>query len=357
MSYNIPIFKPKLPASNQISSFLENVDSNRIYSNFGPINKRLEESISEFLKIGTTNLVSISSATMGLEAALSTVENDDNNWVCPSWTFAATPLALKRTNKDFAFIDVNEEWRLDVEKLPLKKNNILDVLPFGDSLEMERFNGKVTNLIIDAAASIANLNSLNLSNYSYPVAIIISLHATKLISSGEGGIFISNDENWVDRVRKWQNFGFDQFRKVELYGTNAKLSEYAAAVGLASLNNWHTDEKNWSLMLKKVKEISHQHDLDLMPAMRNDKVTPYWVISSNQANLRKIKKTFEMNKVQTRLWWAGGCDSMQIFSDVPKTSMENTRKLSNTTLGLPFYIDLSDNHLDKIDNLLRTALK
>src|SRR5205814_4291666 len=66
----------------------------------------------------------------------------------------------------------------------------------------------------------------------------ISLHATKVFGTGEGGLAISADRDLIFNIRKRANFGILPDRRVLLPGINGKMSEYGAAVGLAGLAAW-----------------------------------------------------------------------------------------------------------------------
>jgi dTDP-4-amino-4,6-dideoxygalactose transaminase len=354
MPFSVPIFKPSLPSGDQIQNFLRDIDSNQIYSNFGPLSKSLEEKVGNFLKIDKEHIVSISSATLALEAALIT-SGTKEKWFCPSWTFVATPLSLKRSNKKFEFADVDLNYRLDVTNLPKKVFNLIDVLPFGDNLNLSRIPDNTNMLLVDAAASIANLSELDILSYPKRIGLVISLHATKIISSGEGGLFISNDLEWVRNVRQWQNFGFNDFRVCEMIGTNAKMSEYSSAVGLASLSSWEIDKVIWKNKQDKIRIISNNNNLKLAPSISKGLLSPYWIIEAPEKQILRIKNIFDRNGVQTRAWWGEGCHKLSIFKNIRKSNLVNTNKLSRTTLGLPFFKEIPYETLDYLDDLIKKA--
>ncbi len=179
-------------------------------------------------------IATCANATLALEGAIATCNIDGKELELPSWTFAATAHAAVRSKFNPKFVDINDEWRSN----PSSKSDLLvDVLPFGDEMRSSAYPPNLKSVVIDGAASFGNLRNINFLS-RVPQALIISLHSTKLIGAGEGAIFITNYSEWADRFRQWTAFGFDENRTAQSEGTNAKLSEYAAAVGVASFEHW-----------------------------------------------------------------------------------------------------------------------
>lgn len=111
----------------------------------------------------------------------------------------------------------------------------------------------------------------------------MSLRATKLIGAGEGGVFISSNEDWVNAVKNWSNFGFlSPGRDAYMAGTNAKLSEYAAAVALASLDIWPSIRNQFLDISSKAINVAHDVGLEVHPAMHKGFITPYWIVVSEK---------------------------------------------------------------------------
>jgi dTDP-4-amino-4,6-dideoxygalactose transaminase len=210
---NIPVFVPSMPTEKDIRKFLKRIDSARIYSNFGPLLDELEEKFCRYFEIPRENLVLLSNATVSLEGAIQT--SQVSSWVCPSWSFAATGQALCRSHTNFRFIDIDEDGRISENSLGRLSGTydaVVDVLPFGDTFSLRRYSTLPKVMLIDAAASFDALGGIGralLSEYEKNrIGVIVSLHATKLVSTGEGGIFFSNDPQWVKSVRNWSRFGF-----------------------------------------------------------------------------------------------------------------------------------------------------
>jgi dTDP-4-amino-4,6-dideoxygalactose transaminase len=269
----------------------------------------------------------------------------------PSWTFAATAHATINANVVPSFVDVAlNTWRANFSD---KVINVVDVLPFGDNLDLNRIPNQIETLVIDGAASILGLASCGMLPSSKKVALIVSMHATKLLPAGEGAFFVTNSEEWSRKFRAWTNFGFGFEREAEFIATNAKLSEYAAAVALAAFDNMKLIDLKMSGIRKTALKISQHAGISVQPSMNKGFNTPYWILNlySKEAKEKVVKRLNE-NKIVNREWWGIGCHKQIAFSGNLKSKLPNTDLLASTTLGIPFHLALRERDFNLIGNVL-----
>jgi dTDP-4-amino-4,6-dideoxygalactose transaminase len=339
---------PKLPELEKYKETFEEIERNGIYSNFGPIVKRLESNMASYFGVPENFVASCANATLGLEGLFATSNAEPNStWETPSWTFAATNLAALRSQLNIKFRDVDLDGRI-IPNLECK--NLIDVLPFGEGLDYSRYPNDIEKVVIDAAASFDALKLMNFP-LNGSIAIVISMHATKLMAaSGEGGIVISNDPDWISRFKKWSNFGFDSDRDSEFIGTNAKMSEYAAAFGLASLGSWEQERLKWDKIRKRAIEISSRHELKIHSSARNGFVSPYWIVTCpSEERLQRLEAQCKVDLIETRRWWRYGNHTMKAFAGIESSNMENSNKIARTTIGLPFHLGLTEGDFARIE--------
>lgn len=358
----IPISRPKLASFLELEPYLRRIDETQIYSNFGPMVLLLESQIATYLKLSPDNVATSANATIAIAGALQTVSESklsfDRKIECPSWTFAATPSAVLQSGMTPHFVDVDQfTWQ---SFIPEGKNLGLHVLPFGAPYQNRDFKSSSfvegLPLIIDAAASFASLKSFELP-LNRPWIVIVSLHATKLLGSGEGAVIISNDTDWISEFRKWTNFGFWGSREAQIVGTNAKLSEYHAAVGLASLGKWEKNFEDLIQLTNACKRISNDLGVRTHPAMEKGYVSPYWIIRCDSSESRNhLENHLKIHNIETRRWWSEGCHKMPAFSNFAKDNLDTSETLAALTIGLPFYQDLSEFELERIHVQLEVAL-
>jgi len=296
-------------------------------------------------------VITACNATLALQGAIETSEPSRNPWKVPSWTFVATPLAIKKAGKPFSFVDVDSEtWRAIFSE---DDENLVDVLPFGDDLDFERLRKKpLTNLVIDAAASFAAL-ARPLPKSLHRFAIIFSLHTTKLLPAGEGAVMVTNCSEWATAFRSWTNFGFSTGRKSILFGTNAKLSEYAAAVALGSLDGFEEVKEKLLKIQSYAFNISNDLGLEPHPSMRKRLISPYWILDFKSKDQKlKAKFALEEYRIESRDWWEAGCHNEPIFSE-QRVSLPKTDLIAANTLGLPMHTQLKKIELDEVKDVLR----
>jgi dTDP-4-amino-4,6-dideoxygalactose transaminase len=351
-AYEVPIFVPLLPLASKVLPYWESIDTNGWYSNFGPLSVLLEERLAKRVGLDKSQVVTIVNATLALQGAIATAP-ETKLWHCPSWTFAATAHSIIGAHKDLNLLDVSEDWRMDIGASTYKSKNFVDVLPFGDEIDLNRFSTNIDNLIIDAAGSFDSIQNVNLPQ-EFPIGIVLSFHPTKALAGGEGALFVSNDAEWVARMRRWANFGFDDGRSAITAGTNAKMSEYACAVTLASLDEWDAVRNDWLKLRDWAFEVSNNAGLTVHPAMAKGFASPYWIVQGEPNRIKKLQELFESGQIQSRQWWGSGCHKMSAFKDFAHGDFRMTDKLANSTLGLPFFRSISESQRLKIEEALNT---
>lgn len=343
---------PDMPSYKKLRKYLRKIDKSKIYSNFGPLHSDLASRLASLWGLSTDNICILANGTLALEGAIAMSESEPGSWICPSWSFPATGISLRNQRKNFSFADVDDSWRVAPAKLD-GISGIMDVAPFGDDLDVERFRGFSGIHIVDAAASFDALCKSKPFPTSTNIGVVLSLHATKLLGAGEGGVFISRNVEWVYKVKSWSSFGFrSSIRESVQEGTNAKLSEYSAAVALSSLDGWPKRRERLLEIQSDLRSVSLLYGLEVHPAMQKGYVTPYWIVHSSPQHISKLSSLLVARGFETRNWWGEGMHNMKLFSDISCESLLKTKYLTTSTLGLPFHSFLNKSDLKKIKKSL-----
>lgn len=338
-----------MPAAEQVMPYLQQIDETSIYSNFGPLVTEFENRIASLFGVSPDQVASCSNATQAITGLLQTSQSLQSEICVPSWTFAATPLAVLSARCTPSFVDVNlDNWESNI---PVGDELGVHVLAFGSDGSDSNLISSIPNshpLIVDAAASFSSISNFKLpQNRSW--AIVLSTHATKTLGSGEGGFVISNEVDWIKSFKAWSNFGFWGSRESTFQGTNAKMSEYHAAVGLASLDGWHSTRQLLSDLTNKCLGITEELKLTSHPSMKKGIPSNYWVIRlENHLNKLELLRTFDEANISHRDWWSQGAHRMPAFQQFNNAELPNTELLAETTIGLPFFIGMSNEQLDQI---------
>lgn len=350
----LPVMKVDLGLGEGILPFIEEIQSSGIYGNFGPQVMKLEAEYAELLGLPKSRLVSTSNATVGLQGALAMIEMD--SWVIPSWSFAATAHAARLQNCEAYFGDVHwDSWVLDPNEVRAGEGAVVTA-PFGAQINIGSEWNHVGGLVIDAAAAIGAFPEVG-EGFSRPWAIVVSLHATKVLGIGEGGFVVFSSDELAQKFRQWTNFGFSANREASYPSTNGKLSEVSAAIGRFRLLTWTKEKFDWLEARSRVHDLGLELEINVAFS-RGDWVSPYWVVSfSKESECRLVKKELQEAGVEYRSWWSHGCHRMSAFAGISaRGSLEVTEHVARNSLGLPFFRGISEDQVEEVIAPIRRAM-
>lgn len=352
-SVSIPVMKPVLPTIDAVNVYLERVYASGIFSNHGPLVRELEQRYADWFNVSADNVVAVVNGTVAISAAA--LWEDNPTYLSPEWTFPATAMGVLSVGGSVEFRDVDpESWLLSVTDDDLAHADSvvpLVVAPFGHPIDLSEWSA-FPRLIIDAAACAGNRPDL--SGMKKGWAATISLHATKVLGCGEGGLVIFADPARAQIAREWINFGFSGSRITERIGTNGKMSEFAAAFALAALDDVDTELREWGAVRDKAADVNTALGLSGGPMSPSSRI-PYWLIAAPSVESAVVyEKALADAGIQTRRWWPASLTETTPFRDFPTSGNSNSRFLADTVIGLPMFRSLSDEQFDYIRDVLAT---
>jgi dTDP-4-amino-4,6-dideoxygalactose transaminase len=222
--------------------YMEGVFERNYFTNDGPLVREFESRIARIHDVG--HCVAVSNATMGLMLVLKALGIEEGEVIMPSFTFIATAHSCLWQNLRPVFCDISPDTlMIDAEKIrglfTQNTRALIGVHIFGNICDVDgltrisRDNG--LKLIFDSA------HAFNCRLNGRPVggggsAEVLSFHATKVLSTFEGGAILTNDCALSERLKRLRNFGFVDYDHIVSLGINAKMTESNAAMGLASLD-------------------------------------------------------------------------------------------------------------------------
>ncbi|MEQ9086615.1 MAG: DegT/DnrJ/EryC1/StrS family aminotransferase [Pontimonas sp.] len=354
-SEGLPIMKVEMGLGPDLLPFLAEIEESGVHANFGKQVHAMEAEFAALIGVPSSRVVSVANATLGLQGAMSLFE--PSLWVVPSWTFAATAHAARMQSVGFLFGDVlKKNWALNPDEVHEGEGAVVTA-PFGAPLSVGKEWNHVSALVIDAAAAIGALPTI-LPDFARPWAIVISLHATKLLGVGEGGLVVLSSDSLATSFRQWTNFGFFGSREAKVSATNGKLSEVAAAIARFRLRNWNRDREELRLLRSKVHHIGG--NLGINPSISsNDWISPYWIVEfAGPEDKSRAIQELANSGVETRDWWSAGCHAMQAFRSIPaRSQLHCTKDLASRSLGLPYFRGVSDSDLERVSDALGRILE
>jgi perosamine synthetase len=274
---HIPLIKPFITQEVK-DKVCQVLDSG--YLTEGSVTREFEESLKAY--IGCSYALAVSNCTVGLEMALRVLGvGVGDEVIVPDYTYPATASVVAIVGAKIVIVDVDPETMLidydAIEKgITAQTKAVIPVSIFGNPLDYDQLNRIKEEygiyVVEDAACSIgARYDGVPVGNLAD--ISVFSFHPRKFITTGEGGLITTNNTEWAEWMDSYKRFGMASHESrsgtlFERIGTNYKLSDIQAAVGLIQM-------KHIEPLLAKREELS-QNYYELLrdaPAVGLPKVT------------------------------------------------------------------------------------
>lgn len=342
----LPVMRPNFPSPSIYIQRLEQVHQSGIFSNYGPQVVELEERFAARFKVKPGQVIVLNNATAALTGLVQLCKPAER-WTVPAWTFAASVLGVIQGGGHPLLSDAEFPTHRVPDDLWQQSERALITLPFGTGIpEAWIANGRFPK-IIDAAASMASV--ADLSKLPEESSVVFSLHATKYLGIGEGAVVVSGSQSVVSELRAWSNFGFAASRESKTIGTNAKMSEFQAAIAHSVLDREVLTQQRWAEIRKLSIAVSQTLGIDI-PELSNNSIAPYWIVDlKNKERRNKAEAALAKQGIDSRRWWSQGCHRMRAFATgVDTESFPVTDHLASSTLGLPFYLGMTQQDFERV---------
>lgn len=355
---SLPVARPRLPEAAAILPYLREIDAHGWYANQGQLWSRLRARLAAHWGLDAGCVALTANATLALALALRAFDvPPGRKCLMPAWTFVATAGAAREAGLVPHFADVHPAtWALDPDAVEARGDlgeigAILVVAPFGRPVDTARWDALSVRtgipVVIDAAAAFDALRAGGPMEVG-TTPVVVSLHATKAFGIGEGGAVLSRDPTWLERLRRLSQFGFLGSREAVLAGTNAKLSEYAAAVGLASLDAWPDTRRGWERVTRLYADAL-AGDTRLMPSpgFGEDWVSATFSVlwpGDPTSGIAALSR----QGVTTLRWWGNGCHRHPAYANCPRDPLPVTDTIAPRAIGLPFWREMTASQVERV---------
>ncbi|NND91683.1 MAG: dTDP-4-dehydro-6-deoxyglucose aminotransferase [Granulosicoccus sp.] len=323
-------------------------DSGRL-TNLGPMVQEFEKQVARIA--GTRHCVATCNATVGLELAISAL-GMKGDVIVPSFTFIATVHALWRQGITPIFCDIDPVTHcLDIASVEAamtsRTTGILGVHLWGNMSATNELHDlaqrKGVKLLFDAAHAFA-CGTKQRAVGSFGDAEVFSFHATKFVHAFEGGAIVTDDGDLADRLRLMTNFGFADEDEVLHLGTNGKMSEPSAAMGLTSLEAMDSiiahNKRNYAaydVALKAVPGVRLQY------RSMEDPHNYHYVVTEIDESVTGLSRdelvaALRLENVIARRYFYPGCHRMEPYSSLfpqARHTLPVTEEISRRVIILP----------------------
>ena len=354
----ISVTKAFLPSKAKYQSYVDDIFESGWLTNSGVLLKELEKRLAEYL--GVKNIILVANGSLALQLSYKALELKGEVITTP-FSFAATTSTLAWEGLTPIFADIHpDSFNIDPEliesKITPSTSAIVPVHVFGNPCDVEaiqliadKHNLKV---IYDAAHAFGSQYK-GQSVLNYGDISTLSFHATKLFHTIEGGAVITNDDELAKKIRLLINFGISSPTTIESVGTNAKMNEFEAAMGLCVLDEIESIKqqreeiwKTYTQRLAGLLQFQHWNEF----GQNNYAYAP--VLFASEGQLLKVEAQLKENNILARRYFYPSLDTL----DYLKTAQlcKCSRDIANRILCLPIYPSLDNESVQKIINLIKS---
>lgn len=316
--------------------------------------------------------VTVSSCTAALHLsclALNLKKGDEV--IVPAMSHTATSHSVEYTGAKAVFVDIDfNTGNIDpkkVERKITKKTKALIVVHMaGLSCDIRSIikickKNKI-KLIEDCAHSVGTkYRNIHVGNFG--ISGCFSFYPTKQITTGEGGMLVTNNKSFYSKIKKLKAFGIDkdinQRKKQGTYdvkslGFNYRLTDFQSALGLKQIMNYkhnlrkrHVIAKHYTKRLENIKQIT------CMPYSSDCSFFVFQIFCKNRD---KLLKNFKNRDIGTSIHYATPLPLMTYYKkkyQLNKKFFKNSKKYANTNISLPIYPRLKNFEINKIIKVIK----
>jgi perosamine synthetase len=331
----------------------------------GPYVLELEKLFKK--KFNSKHAFAVSNGTSAIHLALLAADlKAGDEIVVPGYGYMAAANIANLMNLKVIFSDVNKyTFCLDLENLEKviskKTKAVVTINTYGNVHDLDKIKNYLSNrkilFVEDAAESLGSEYKNKLSG-TYGDIGTFSFHATKNITTGEGGMVITNNSKIAKKLALYRSHGIKKTRyKHYVYGHNFRLTNLQAAIGVAQFKNLDKIISKRKKIYKWYLDKINKDKLHFQKILKNTKIVPWTfalrVPSSIKLSRDKIMQKFLKKNIETRNGFYSA-DRLKIF-DTPK-SMVNSNILSRKIICLPFFYEMTKKNVDDICNSLNKLI-
>lgn len=358
---------PNVGNRDLFNRLVDQIFQRRWFTNDGCVVKELESRLREYL--GVKHCVVVCNATVGLQLAFHAL-NLTGEVILPSFTFVATPHAAQWEGLTPVFADVKANDHTicpeSIESLITEKTSaIVGVHLWGNACDTDAIERLADThrlaVVYDAAHAFACVNRKRMIG-NFGDCEVFSFHATKFFNTFEGGAIATNNDELAERLVLMKNFGFAGMDNVIHLGTNAKMPEICAAMGLSMfpcleeirdrnrynhklyrahlegvaglrlLSFDHLEQTNWQYVVVEVDGTRFGTDRD------------------------EIVRRLHAAGVRARRYFYPGCHRMEPYRSMPRNqnlALPNTEQLCQRVLCLPSGTAIDEADIERVCQVVR----
>lgn len=358
--------RPNIGNREYFLSQVNEVLDNRWLTNSGPKVNEFERKIEEY--IGVKHAIAITNGTVALELLIRAA-GIKGEVIIPSFTFVACAHAFQWQEIKPVFCDIDPNTHnidpAEIEKhITPNTTAIMGVHLWGRPCNIEvleqiaqKHNLK---LIFDASHAFAcSHNGKMIGNFG--IGEVFSFHATKFFNTLEGGAIVTNNDELANKIRLMKNFGFQGYDNVTYIGTNGKMNEISASMGLTSFDSIDKfiakNKENYGIYKSEFDKIDGISLIDYKDSEKNNYQYIACEIDESQFGMSRTELIDILIKenILARKYFYPGIHRMEPYRSLyPYSSvfLEKTEALANRIISFPTGTAVDSESISQVTNLV-----
>lgn len=362
------IGKPNIGDRTLFYQRLDKMFDQRWLTNDGECVQELEQRLANYLDV--KHCIAMCNGTIALELAIK-ASGMTGKVLVPSMTFIATAHALKWQEITPVFVDIDENTfnicpKAVQDKIDDSISGILGVHLYGRPCDIKALTDIAESnnlrLIFDAAHAFgSSYKGQKIGGHGD--CEVFSFHATKVFNTFEGGAITTNDDQLAAKLRLMRNFGFEGEDQVSYIGTNGKMAEVNAAMGLTNFDQVdHFIEINRLNYHTYKQRLATTKGIDLIDFDDNESNNyQYVIITIDQVSCGysrdELKQYLSSNGVMARRYFYPGCHKMEPYNSLypnAGASLPKTESFSRKMLALPTGTQINRSEVAMVCDLINS---
>jgi dTDP-4-amino-4,6-dideoxygalactose transaminase len=363
--------RPNIGNRENLLSRINDILDRKWLTNHGIYVQEFEQRIAEF--VGVKHCIATCNATVALEIAIRAV-GLTGEVIVPSFTFIATPHALQWQEITPVFCDIapqthNIDPNKIVQSITPRTTGIIGVHLWGRPCDVETLSDIAhtygLKLMFDAAHAFGCSHQGKMIG-NFGEAEVFSFHATKFLNTFEGGAIVTNSDELAEKIRLMTNFGFAGYDQVIYIGTNGKMNETSAAMGLTSLESIDdfvdVNYRNYKCYQRELADIP---GISLLSYDGTEKCNYQYIVleieeSKTQITRDNLIKILHAENIIARRYFYPGCHRMEPYKSYfphAKLLLSETEKLADKVVLLPTGTSVNEDEIYMISQIIRIAIR
>lgn len=357
---NIPLFQPHI--TRKELKAVKNVLKSKQLSR-GPCVEMFEQKFAKF--VGRRFAIAVNSGTSGLDLCMKALGiHKDDKVITSAYSFIASANCILYQGATPVFCDVNSHNGLiDTDKLKhIISDKIKAILPvdiFGQQCDLSGLQEFGLPIIVDSC------ESFGVPPQPGALANVYGFYPNKQITTGEGGMIVTDDEQFANKLRSLRNQGFKKTKnylaEIDI-GFNFRMSDINAALGLAQLQNAKKIlQKRWKLAYMYFELLINIPEIEFVLNMQNNNISIFNIpIMCKNLHIRDcIIQEFEKHQIA----YSVGFPPLTHFAYIQNATkykpsdFPDTEIFAKNLLCLPMFTDMSARQIQFIVKCITQGIR